>query len=168
MERKMKPARENGLYPIRHRLNRNSLCRLEQGVSLIEILIAVLVLSIGLLGVAALQVQALRNNQSSFQRTQAVMLSYFMLDAMRANRAAAIAGQYNLGKTCDIPNDTGNLISHDRHAWLDAIKNNLGDNAGSCGEINCAATLCTLRLYWDESRATGRQPGQRIETNARL
>ena len=143
-------------------------CRRAQGVSLIEVLIAVLVLSIGLLGVAALQAQALRNNQSSFQRTQAVMLSYFMLDAMRANRQAAVNGQYNLAKTCAAPSDTGNLISHDNHAWLDAVKKNLGDNSGSCGEINCTANLCTLRVYWNEGRATGGQSSQQIETIARL
>ena len=45
----------------------------QQGMSLLEVLIAVLVLAIGLLGIAALQATALRNSQSSLERNQAVM-----------------------------------------------------------------------------------------------
>jgi len=54
---------------------------------MIEVLVAVLVLAIGLLGVAALQTNALKNNQSAFQRSQASMLAYYMMDAMRAREA---------------------------------------------------------------------------------
>jgi len=62
-----------------------------RGVSLLEVLIAVLILAIGLLGVAALQASALRNSQSSLERSQAVIYTYTILDSMRSNTANAHA-----------------------------------------------------------------------------
>lgn len=141
---------------------------MQQGIGLIEVLIAVLVLSIGLLGIAALQSNALKNAQSSLNRSQAVMLSYFMLDAMRINRAAAVGGQYDLGKTCTVVADSGNLISHDQHVWLQAIKVLLGNHPTSCGEIDCQGADCTVRVYWDDSRGTAGSASQMIETRTRL
>ncbi|WP_438438152.1 type IV pilus modification protein PilV [Hydrogenophilus thermoluteolus] len=67
-------------------------------MSQIEILIAVLVLAVGLLGVAALQANALKTNQSAVARSQAAMLAYLILDAMRANRDAATSGGVQPGK----------------------------------------------------------------------
>ncbi|MGK0674475.1 MAG: type IV pilus modification protein PilV [Halothiobacillaceae bacterium] len=141
---------------------------MQHGVGLIEVLVAVLVLSIGLLGIAALQSNALKNSQSSLARSQAVMLSYFMLDAMRVNRAEAVNGRYNLGKTCTVVADAGNLISHDQRMWLQAIKDLLGDYPTSCGEIDCRGTECTIRIYWDDSRGTAGSASQMIETKTRL
>ena len=69
----------------------------QRGVGLIEILVAVLILALGLLGMAGLQANALKTNQSSYARGQAVMLSYYMLDAMRADRASALSLTYNTG-----------------------------------------------------------------------
>lgn len=142
--------------------------RKQCGVGLIEVLVATLILSIGLLGIAALQANALKNNQSSLNRTQAVMLSYFMLDTLRVNRSAAVNGDYNLGKTCDIVNDAGNLISHDQHFWMQALKDNLGDTASTCGEIRCQGNECLVRVYWDDSRGTAGDTAQMIETRTRL
>jgi type IV pilus assembly protein PilV len=61
------------------------------GFTLLEVLVAVLILSIGLLGLAGLQTHSLRNNQASLQRSQAVTLAYDALDRMRSNRTAALA-----------------------------------------------------------------------------
>lgn len=55
------------------------------GFSMIELLIALLVLSIGLLGMAALMATSMRNAQSANYRTQAVNLAYEITDAIRAN-----------------------------------------------------------------------------------
>jgi len=67
----------------------------QAGVGLIEVLIAVLVLSIGFLGIAALQAKALSNNNSALARTQASIAAYSMFDAMRADRPSALTGNYN-------------------------------------------------------------------------
>lgn len=66
------------------------------GFTLLEVLIAILVLSIGLLGLAGLQFSALRGNTQSYERSQAVALSYEIVDRMRANRVAASEGSFNL------------------------------------------------------------------------
>lgn len=60
------------------------------GFSMIEILVSILVLSIGLLGMAALMASSLRNSQSANFRSQATNLAYSYIDSMRANGANAI------------------------------------------------------------------------------
>jgi len=67
----------------------------QSGFTLIEILITLIILSIGLLGMASLQMNSLRSNQGAYLRSQASMLAYDMADRMRANSARAIAGDYN-------------------------------------------------------------------------
>lgn len=57
----------------------------QRGFSLIEVLVALLVLSIGLLGLAALQTTSLQFNTGSYHRTQATFLAYDIIDRMRAN-----------------------------------------------------------------------------------
>lgn len=142
----------------------------QRGFSLLEVLISVVVLSIGLLGMAALQINAMKNSQSSFQRSQAVMLSYYMLDAMRANRADAVAENYNLAKTCVVPAEGGSLVTRDRHFWLQALKNNIADVATTCGQITCVAatSTCTVRIYWNDDRGTGGAGEQLFETSTRM
>ena len=65
------------------------------GFTLIEILITLIILSIGLLGMASLQMNSLRSNQGAYLRSQASMLSYDMADRMRLNSIRAIAGDYD-------------------------------------------------------------------------
>ena len=138
-----------------------------RGVGLIEVLIAVLILAIGLLGVAALQATALRNSQSSLQRSQGVVQVYSIMDAMRANAAAARAGAYNqVSMVCAAPAG-GSLITADQGAWIQALKQNLGPNA--CGQINCVASVCTITVRWDDSRAGGASENNyTISTSARI
>ncbi len=57
------------------------------GLSLIEVLVALLVLSVGLLGLGALQGVALQSGQLSYQRTQATALAYRVGDEYRAYRS---------------------------------------------------------------------------------
>ncbi len=58
-----------------------------RGFSLIEVLVALAVLSIGLLGLAALQTIGLKLNHQSYERTQAVIQAYDIIDRMRANKS---------------------------------------------------------------------------------
>jgi type IV pilus assembly protein PilV len=135
----------------------------ERGASLIEVLVAVLVLAIGLMGIAGLQTRALKNGQSAFERSQAVTLSYLMLDAMRANVSAAEAGAYNLSRTCAV-SSSGTLITSDQRLWMQSMKDTLGDRDTTCGEVSCVGTQCTVRIYWDDSRGTEGSDNQMIET----
>jgi len=67
----------------------------QTGFTLVEVLIAVLVLSLGLLGLAGMQATSLKNNSAAAARGQATLLAYDMIDRMRANKTAALAGSYN-------------------------------------------------------------------------
>lgn len=123
------------------------------GFSLLEVLVALLVLSIGLLGLAALQVVALKANHGAYQRSQATFLAYDIMDRMRANRANAIAGAYNLTMG-NSPSGSTTLAQQDLVDWMDNYVSVLlpaGD-----GSINCTtAAVCTVVLQWDASRQGG-------------
>ncbi len=67
----------------------------QSGFTLFEVLIALLILSIGLLGLAGLQAIGLRNNHRAYLRTQAVLQAYDILDRMRANMQGVTAGDYD-------------------------------------------------------------------------
>lgn len=123
-----------------------------RGVGLIEVLVAVLVLAIGLLGVAAMQATALRNSQSSLERSQSVIHIYSILDAMRANADAAREGDYNLTMTCTVPSG-GSIVANDHQQWIRTIQDNLGPTA--CGQVRCVGPNCTITVRWDDSRAGG-------------
>ena len=62
--------------------------RRERGFSLMEVLIAMLVLAIGLLGLASLQAQSLKFNHESYVRSQATILAYEIMDRMRTTPSA--------------------------------------------------------------------------------
>lgn len=136
----------------------------QRGVALIEVLIAFLILSVGLLGFSALQVRTVKSTQSSLQRGDASLLANSILESMRANRAAALLQAYNLSLTCDVPAASGSLASADLVAWFTALKAGLGSGAGTCGDITCNAEgLCTVNVYWDDSRALGGSATQSLQ-----
>jgi type IV pilus assembly protein PilV len=135
------------------------------GVGMIEVLIAVVILAFGLLGIAALQLTALRKSQSSLERSQATVETYAILDAMRANRAAARIGAYNLTTmTCSAP-DPGSLARRDLANWINSLKQNLGDSA--CAMVVCGSVECTISVQWNDTRAKGASD-QKFKTVTRL
>lgn len=67
-----------------------------KGVSLIEVLVSLVILSIGVLAVAALQLIAKRNNLDAGQRTIAAQLAYDIIERMRANSGPAALNTYIL------------------------------------------------------------------------
>jgi len=131
----------------------------QRGVALLEVLIAFLILSVGLVGFSTLQARALKATQSTLQRTKAVMLGNYILDSMRANKDAAItspSGYLVSTKTCVTPTATATLADNDRANWFAALKSALGDAATTCADLDCTtAAVCTVNIYWDDSRALG-------------
>lgn len=127
---------------------------------------SVLVLAIGLLGAAAMQATALRNSQSSFERSQGVVHVYAILDAMRANAQVARQGGYNMPMTCAAAPIVGDLSVDDRNLWLQTLRNNLSQSA--CGQIDCVATVCTITVRWDDSRGTGGVAAHTFSTTTRI
>lgn len=137
--------------------------RHQRGAGLIEVLIAVLVMGIGLLGIAAMQATALRNNQSALERTQATIQTYSILDAMRANRDRALAGAYDMAETCvtpGVPSTGATLAQKDIHQWFVDMKQSMGDE-GTCGTIVSNGRNFTVTVEWDDSRAS---EGPRTDT----
>lgn len=123
----------------------------QRGVSLIEVMISVLIMGIGMLGVAALQATALRNNQSSFERSQVVVGTTGVFDAMRANLSAARSGNYNMSMTCVAPSGTSQVVVDQRN-FINSLQAIMG--ASACGAINCSATACQVTVQWDDSRGS--------------
>lgn len=149
--------------PISRPRNRQS------GASLLEVLIAVLILAIGLLGIAALQSLTLKNTQGSSERSAAVIQSYAMLDMMRANRAQALAGQYNTGLLCAAPDDVASRVGGDQARWIAQLQESVGSTA--CGEIECGAVTCSITVQWAERGTAGggeEDATQTIVTETRL
>jgi type IV pilus assembly protein PilV len=122
----------------------------QRGITLIEILVAVLVLSVGLLGLAGLQTSALRNNHSSFERSLAVMESYSIIDAMRADREGAENGDFNIGLE-DEPTGAS-FAANELTKWRNRLIAQLGPDA--TGSVNCNGLLCSIVVQWNDARGT--------------
>lgn len=138
----------------------------ESGATLIEVLIAALILAVGMLGIGAMQAVALKNSQSSLERSQAVIETYSILDMMRANPVAARSGAYNIPLTCAPIDGAATRAELERNAWLQGLQLKLGEE--SCGRIACVDDNCEIEVAWDDGRATGGDSEQRIRTVARL
>ncbi len=143
----------------------------QRGVGLIEVLIAVLVLAIGLLGIAALQAVTLKNSGSSAERSQAVMQAYTALDMLRANQAGAAAGTFNSAWGAGAANPSPDLNTTE--GWKSNLLLTVGPSAE--GRISCTAgsttfgsTQCTVGVRWDESRSTGGSATQTFEITSVL
>ena len=111
-----------------------------RGIGLIEVMVSVMVLAVGLLGIAAMQSTALRGGQGSLESTQAVMATNSILEAMRATRTQAAS--YIMAKTCAVPTVTGTAAANDRAAWITALKSTIGTGVGdttTCGQIGLVA-----------------------------
>jgi type IV pilus assembly protein PilV len=143
--------RENGLT---RGVARGSVRSQQNGVGLIEVLVAVLVLSIGFLGIAALQAVSLSTNNSAMTRSMATIDTYSILDAMRSDIANAEGGSYNQTVTANNCQDGTNLSGSQLYQWCTRLGKDLGATANTTGAINCTATGdCTITVVFDDSRA---------------
>lgn len=123
--------------------------RRQRGVGLVEVLVATLLVSIGLLTLASLQALALSRSTSAALRTEAVGQSYDLLDRMRANRAQAIGGLYNLAFD-DTP--TGStLAAADLASWKAALDSLLPDGDG---QVRVDAQVVTITVRWRDTGST--------------
>ncbi len=141
------------------------------GATLIEVLIAVLILSFGFLGMSALQVRAMKGGISSFQRSQAVILAQYLMDVMRVDREAAKGGSYNLTLSCNPAGISGTtLADNTRREWLTSVKTNIGvlGDTSTCVLVNCNSDyICSVRIEWDDRRIGG-AIDQALEVTSRV
>ena len=129
------------------------------GFGLIEVLVSILVLSIGLLGLAALQTASLRYKNEAQMRSQAVNQITAMSDRMRANRAGVTGGSYN--SISGIPSKPNcKQCSPQQTAIKDTYEWNYENSylfpAGQ-GTVTGDGSLFTITIMWDQDRtgATG-------------
>ncbi|MEI6267316.1 MAG: type IV pilus modification protein PilV [Methylococcaceae bacterium] len=128
------------------------------GFTLIEVLIAMVVLAVGLLGLAGLQVTSLRNNQSAYNRSQATQLAYELADRMRANAAgqatytAILPSSATAKATCLTTSgcSPAEMAENDLFEWNRAVKNNLPSGIGTLPPPS--AKVYTISITWDDDR----------------
>ena len=125
----------------------------QAGFSLIELLVAVLILSIGLLGVAGLQTRSLQMNRSASLHSQATYLSAEIVERMRANRDAALAGAYDVEAGVVPAGNDG--PGRDLHDWKGAVYATLpmveGLDTGASVEVDNAGRV-TITISWFDAR----------------
>ncbi|MGE8177972.1 type IV pilus modification protein PilV [Pseudomonas fluorescens] len=119
--------------------------RAQDGMTLIEVLVALLILSVGLLGAAATQLNALKYTDSSLMTSQASFIAYDMMDRIRANSAAdytvtpPTSGNLNVTRDQDLYDFTTNITSF--------------GGPTATGSITLNQRVYTITITWDDSRA---------------
>jgi len=136
----------------------------QKGITLVEVLVALLVLSIGLVGLAALQVTGLRFNHSAYLRTQSTVLAYDIIDSMRVNRDQARAGGYLIAiganKTASTCCSPAQLAAADIIAWKTNLAARLPQGDGAITSLATGTTrVVQVTIQWTENRGeiTGTQ-----------
>jgi type IV pilus assembly protein PilV len=123
-------------------------------MTLVEVLVTLVVVSIGLLGVAALQLTSLKSNQESYVRSQAAMLAADILDRMRSNQTGFKAGDYDMANDAtgfDQAGASGTVAATDIAAWQATINRLLpGSDGDAAGRIVRNGRIVTITIRWAE------------------
>ncbi len=160
---------------LKHKLQRSVAVARSGGFTLVEVLVSLVILAIGLLGIAKLMLFSSHSNDSAYLRSQATALAYEILDDMRANRQEAInVGTYNTpaavpavvpGALCV---GIGSCITptqvalYDLYQWGLHLNANSGvappgalpNGQGSVVLVTAASqTTATITVSWDDSVA---------------
>ena len=135
----------------------------QRGFSMLEVMVAILVVAIGLLGLAGLMNAGLRNNQSSSAQTQAVWLAYDMLDRLRADRTVALAGGYDL-PMASAPGGSG-FTNTELVGWRTLLTNALPSGRGS---VEVTGNAVSVIVQWSDDRVRGGATAQQLRIDSQL
>lgn len=138
----------------------------QNGFTLLEVLVALVVLSLGLLGLSSLMASSLRNNHSAYQRTQASWLAYDVIDRMRTNRTIAVANAYDIAIGTATSSSTG-LAASDINGWKTQLANILPAGDGSV-VVTSATGAVVVRIQWNDARGTGGVSAQQFQVDTQL
>ncbi|WHI48803.1 type IV pilus modification protein PilV [Microbulbifer sp. JMSA004] len=120
----------------------------QKGATLIEVLVSVLVLAVGLLGLAATQVMSLKNGNGAHHRYMAALAAQEIIERMRANPTGTIDGEYNgsVGGS-----DSGDGDSGDDGSSGDGSSGDSGSSSTpDCSSACSVSELAELDLYeWE-------------------
>ena len=149
------------------------------GYALLEALVAVVVASVGFIGAARLQTLGMKMSSSAQTRQKAVLLTYQMMDRVRANRAGYGLGAYDNpavgSKACLSAGCTpATLAVADMTEWSDDIAGQLPGGSGvvcvdstpndgtavapACDGIGALPTdhsVLVVKVWWTDSASTG-------------
>jgi len=137
----------------------------QHGLTLVEAMIALLVISIGLLGIAALQLTAMNQNSSSLNHSQAVRYAYNMSDRIRANmiqfaqyRGIDTNGPYS--QDCEGgPCNPGQMLTADAEDWKTLVETLPGGRGMIFDDVDGVRVV----VMWDDNgtaaAGTGCDPG---------
>jgi type IV pilus assembly protein PilV len=118
----------------------------QAGFSMIEALVAILILAIGLLGLAFLQAQGLKFNTSAYARTQASILASDIIDRMRINAGeATVYATTSASGTCD---PTATTVQNDITCWSSLLAAALPGGSGSIADLG--GNAFTITVSWQE------------------
>lgn len=131
----------------------------QRGASLVEVMVALFVLAIGLLGILAMQTRAMQFNQSAHVYSQAVYLANDMAERIRSN--PNLIENYVLAATNEPPDatncdevacNTGQLVVWDQSRWVARIVASLPGGQGQIERVGTENAVI-IRVSFDDSRA---------------
>ncbi|MWV11765.1 type IV pilus modification protein PilV [Pseudomonas sp. R-28-1W-6] len=122
--------------------------KMQQGVTLIEVMIAVFISAIGVLGAAALQLNALKYTNSAVYTSQASFIAYDILDRIRASADPDNLNAYDLDSTNSPPSGSG-LQDTD----LIDFSTNVQSLPDGLGSINVVGSTVSVTISWSEGKA---------------
>lgn len=143
------------MSPLHLRIRRRPGRLRATGFSMVEVLVAVFVLSLGLLGYAATLAATVRASNTAHQRTQATALAYEAIDMIRANRFNYNQYLTDFAQTAPAPGAT--MGSRDLAAWKARLAAAL-PNAQARIQVDVSGVgtaqrmLVRVFIRWDESR----------------
>lgn len=126
--------------------------RRQQGFSMLEVLVTMVVISVGLLGIAGLIMTNMKNNNSAYARGQATILANDIIDRMRANRTVADTGAYNILMTAEPAAAPTSVVQTDIAQWRAALANAMPGGRGSI-LLNAEGHVVVV-IQWNDTSAT--------------
>lgn len=141
----------------------------QRGMTLIEVLVTVIIISVGLLGVAALQLTSLRNNYDAYVRSQAAVLAGDILDRMRANRDDAMSSPNPYAAAAVVTSRhtaTTTVVDRDVTDWDTTLRTQLPNGEGSVTQ-NADGTV-TVVVQWSERDNLPATPFTTFTTNSAI
>lgn len=144
-----------------------------KGFTLLEVLVATVILAVGLLGISGLQVTGMRSNHSALMRSQATLLAYDMSDRMRANAEGVSNGDYDkptatASAACNTTTGCASdkMADNDMFLWSADITNTLPTGEGvvcldsspddgtssTANACDGAGSSYVIKIWWRDSR----------------
>lgn len=117
------------------------------GFSMVEVLVSLVLVSVGLLGTAKLTTASLQSTNNSYYRSQATFLANDILDRMRANLPAARSGGYNIAAGPSYSSAASTVAGYDSISWVTTVASTLPNGVGTVSVDG--AGIATITINWD-------------------